>query len=350
MNLWAVIEYITKYAMKSPMGSKRVGEIVQDAMQEVSKFTKETTGVDFLKESVKKFYAKTLGGRTYGIFEAVHLGLGLPLVLPLMPIETLSVWGARRLKSRKEQLSEGVEDPMMWHDNKLDLFDKRLSLVRQQPKGDCTEERVKAIRCVSLYDFYWKYNWVPKPRRLGSLEQRCLMVTLAFSSDCARADHDRHGDYARTQVLAYWLLMPTAERRALYDEAVAGPASMFSVDDLQVGGTQFVDIAPVDPSWPRLPKGPTFGPIQQAGFPQADRYLGVDDLYQAFHGRTERSGWERSMDRGWHFALMEMLVDPVLVRWVPRWVVEQYERWNPKFREKLDQVLQRGKIRRGGVP
>ena len=64
MNLWAVVEYITKYAMKNPAGSKRVGEIVQDAMEEVSKHTKEATGVDFLKESVKKFYAKTwVGGR-----------------------------------------------------------------------------------------------------------------------------------------------------------------------------------------------------------------------------------------------------------------------------------------------
>jgi len=48
---------------------------------------------------------------------------------------------------------------------------------------------------------------------------------------------------------------------------------------------------------------------------------------------------------------MEMLVDPVLVRWVPRWVAEQYERWNPKFRVKLDQVLQRGKIvKERGLP
>ena len=39
---------------------------------------------------------------------------------------------------------------------------------------------------------------------------------------------------------------------------------------------------------------------------------------------------------------MEMLVDPVLVAWVPCWVVEQYERWNPYFRDAVRSVCLRG--------
>ena len=35
---------------------------------------------------------------------------------------------------------------------------------------------------------------------------------------------------------------------------------------------------------------------------------------------------KRGMTYGWVLALMEMLVDPVLVRWVPSHVVEQYTR------------------------
>ena len=38
---------------------------------------------------------------------------------------------------------------------------------------------------------------------------------------------------------------------------------------------------------------------------------------------------------GWSLALLEMLVDPVLVRWVPQHVVEQYRRWNPFFVKSL---------------
>ena len=46
-------------------------------------------------------------------------------------------------------------------------------------------------------------------------------------------------------------------------------------------------------------------------------FLGVHDLIEKFEGRREGA---------WGFGLMEMLVDPVLVAWVPSWVVEQYER------------------------
>ena len=39
--------------------------------------------------------------------------------------------------------------------------------------------------------------------------------------------------------------------------------------------------------------------------------------------------------------MMEMLVDPMLVAWVPGWVVEQYERWDPDFRKCVDIALER---------
>ena len=48
---------------------------------------------------------------------------------------------------------------------------------------------------------------------------------------------------------------------------------------------------------------------------------------------------------GWPLAFMEMLVDPMLCSWVPGWVVEQYERWNPYFRPCLRNALRRHKVR-----
>ena len=41
---------------------------------------------------------------------------------------------------------------------------------------------------------------------------------------------------------------------------------------------------------------------------------------------------------GWALALMEMLVGPMLMCWVPDWVHEQYERWNPFFRPCVRQA------------
>ena len=67
-------------------------------------------------------------------------------------------------------------------------------------------------------------------------------------------------------------------------------------------------------------------PFAPAGFTLSERFLGIDDLYQSYHEVQEMAGWERGKHRGWHHALMEMILDPVLFRWVPKWVVEQYER------------------------
>ena len=79
------------------------------------------------------------------------------------------------------------------------------------------------------------------------------------------------------------------------------------------------------------------------------RFLGVQDLVRKFDGKKDNAGKEV----GWAMALMEMLVDPMLVAWVPGWVVEQYERWKPKFRGMLRWAM--GKhgakdARRAGTP
>ena len=47
----------------------------------------------------------------------------------------------------------------------------------------------------------------------------------------------------------------------------------------------------------------------------------------------------RSGKIDWTFAMLEMLVDPVLKAWVPKWIVEQYERKNPDFRALVKQFV-----------
>ena len=64
-----------------------------------------------------------------------------------------------------------------------------------------------------------------------------------------------------------------------------------------------------------------------AGYEEEDAYLGIPDLYLKFDGED-----------GWGLGLMEMLVDPMLVCWVPGWVREQYERANPYFRSVLKRL------------
>ena len=50
-----------------------------------------------------------------------------------------------------------------------------------------------------------------------------------------------------------------------------------------------------------------------------------------FEQRATRGTWKY----GWEYALMEMLVDPVLMEWVPAYIVEQYKRQNPFFTTAL---------------
>ena len=140
------------------------------------------------------------------------------------------------------------------------------------------------------------------------------MVTPGFSADCASVLHDRHADYARSLVIAHWRMMPTAERLTRLKARFALEPSRFELGDplrtIEFGETDFVE--------PR------------------ERLLGVQDLVMAFD--TDKVD-TKGRKVGWALALMEMLVDPMLMAWVPAWVREQYERRNPFFRACLRYTL-----------
>ena len=68
LNLCAVAEYITKYATKAPKGSKRLGEVLKGAVEEVCKYGKEEPGVDLLRQSLQKVFSRTLGDRDFSFF------------------------------------------------------------------------------------------------------------------------------------------------------------------------------------------------------------------------------------------------------------------------------------------
>ena len=54
MNLWAVYEYVTKYATKAPKGSERMGDVPAAAMDEVCKLEPENKGVDMLPSTLRE--------------------------------------------------------------------------------------------------------------------------------------------------------------------------------------------------------------------------------------------------------------------------------------------------------
>jgi len=314
LNLWAVVEYITKYAMKAPKGSRNIGQVVREVMDEVGKYAPSDGRLDLLKKSCQKFYSRTVGDRDYGIFEAMHLGLQLPFVMPFMEVTSLNTLGARSFKSVAQQRAEGLgPDGPLTNDSMIDKFEKRAELVARQyaRTPDVMEKHLDAVKNVSLYEFWYKFG-VSRNRVYAVQSPRALAVKPGYSADCANVAHHMHEAYARMCVVAFWRLMPTVDRHKLIGDGVRRGFFFEAADMRRWGATPLVA---------RMP---------QAGFAESVRFLGVRDLVGAFDGRR---------DRTWGHGLMEMLVDPVLVLWVPCWIVEQYDRWNPFFKESLDVVL-----------
>ena len=232
------------------------------------------------------------------------MGLRLPLVFPLLEVVTVNTTGARRLKTRAEMRDAGDDGPVA-HDSRVDKFDQRLALLNRTAKGrTAASEMAGELRYMSLHEFNWKF-YVHRGRICRSRKPVSLMMTPTFSADCANMLHDRHEAYARSAVVAYWRLMPTrARHEAIMKHQHLREEDLATTDTRTWGTTEFV--APLA------------------------RFLGVQDLVRKFDGRKYRG-----KEVGWGRALMEMLVDPMLVAWVPGWVVEQYERWNPEFRGSL---------------
>ena len=239
LNLYAVVQYVTKYATKAPKGSRKLNDVLKDAVDEVCKYVPEGEGSDLLRRSIQRFFARTMGERDFHAYEAVQLGLQLPLVIPLMPVVSLNTSGARPLKSWKELKDASPEQPVHW-DSKVDKFNKRRQLVRKQFKddpGECAKWE-REVRDVSLYEFWWKYT-VYQGRVKRSPRPVCLMVTPCYSADCANAEHPCHESYARTCVIAYWRHMSKTRRhKEIGKHRVDGTAE----DQLCWGSTPFEDL------------------------------------------------------------------------------------------------------------
>ena len=238
-----------------------------------------------------------------------------------MPVVSLNTTGARPLKSR-EVLKDKPADEPVHYDSKVDKFNKRLQLVRKQRASGVEDVTEQELRDLSLYEFWWKYT-VDRVRVRRVPRTSCLMVTPSFSADCADVEHSLHESYARAAVIAFWRHMGSDWRHTVIREVMT--LGVKPVPAVFFGGTKFVDPSP------------------HAASPDLDRFLGVDDLLITFEAMRDGRG----RDEGWTLALMEMLTDPMLRQWVPDWLVEQYERQNPFFREVLtvqqEENLQRNK-------
>ena len=125
------------------------------------------------------------------------------------------------------------------------------SFFNRTAKGDSKAlAMADELRYMSLYEFAWKF-YVNRGRLCRSQKPVCIMVTPAFSADCANVSHDRHEAYARTAVVAYWRLMPTQKRHeAIMEHQYLRAEDLATTDRRTWGTTEFA--APM--AFPRCPR------------------------------------------------------------------------------------------------
>ena len=108
------------------------------------------------RRSLQKVFSKTLGDRDYVIFEAVLVGLRLPLVFSLKECVSLNAVGARVLRPKKV-ICQGDDDASVTWDSKIDIFDDRYRRVteKQRKNGrnivlNTTARKAKLIITITL--------------------------------------------------------------------------------------------------------------------------------------------------------------------------------------------------------
>ena len=81
INLWSVLEYLSKYTAKIGKATHHIGKLFGDVAATVCEFEQEDGVHDLWRRTIMKFYSKLIGNRDYTLFEVVHFGLRLPGVL-----------------------------------------------------------------------------------------------------------------------------------------------------------------------------------------------------------------------------------------------------------------------------
>jgi hypothetical protein len=99
INLWSVLEYLTKYTAKAGKPTKHVGALFEEVVHKVVSFEDEDGAHDLWRRAIMKFYNQMLGNRDYSLLEVLHFGLRLPgVVSSLGAVRDVSVsqWTALR--------------------------------------------------------------------------------------------------------------------------------------------------------------------------------------------------------------------------------------------------------------
>ena len=196
LNLWSVLEYLTKYTTKGGKGSRQLGRVFDDVLQAVHQY-EEADGIhDLWRRTIMKFYAKVIGDREYSLLETVHFGLCLPPTLSSFSrVISVSVsnWAALKRGVSRQNLTS---DERVTYLSKLEVFDGRGDLPRSPHVSD------EDLSNLSFYAFWRMYDY-----RHGKIVRRRGEHIVAVNGvgwpAMAARSHPEHEDYCRKTLYAY---------------------------------------------------------------------------------------------------------------------------------------------------
>ena len=146
INLWSVLDYLTKYAGKGGKGSKHLGKLFEDVVDKIFQFELEDGIHDMWRRTIMKFYSRILGDRDYSLFEVMHFGLRLPGVLSSfgdVHKASVSNWGTLK---RREAIAKLKADEDVSNSSALQKFNRRSEL--QLPKQITSTDLENIFLCV----------------------------------------------------------------------------------------------------------------------------------------------------------------------------------------------------------
>ena len=290
LNLWAVLEYLTKYTAKAGKGSKHLGKLFEDVLERVVEYETEDGMHDLWRRTIMKFYNKILGDRDYSLFEVVHFGLRLPGTLSSFgDVRSASVSNWATLKPT-EALQRTKEHQRATNKSALELFNVRsdLKLPPSVPLED--------LQNISFYAFSRMYD-VAKGAIIKKQTEKFVALSGNGWPAQAKRAHELHREYARKTLHAY---MPCygssgveyidAAVRTYYDGSYAAALEDFVMDTDNLWCPKWIKrnyeiqnklapdtTAPAfpadadDPHGPTEPSAPPVAP-DDGKFPHSDRY------------------------------------------------------------------------------
>ena len=197
LNLWSVLDYLTKYATKPGQGSKNLHSLFENVLKNVCDYNEDGLS-DLWRRTIMKFYSRIIGDREYPLTEVVHAGLGLPPTISsfgdVVPVN-VSDWVAVR-----KNVQYLDDDADVTTTTKMERFSARGELER--PKTIKEADLVN----LSLYAF-WRLYDVQRKRLVKRQKEAIVAITGTGWSTHAAVTHAHHEDYAKRVLYAY---MPCA--------------------------------------------------------------------------------------------------------------------------------------------